>query len=200
MSGTFIVLDGPDGSGTTRQSEWLAENLKDTGKTIVLTKEPTDGTIGSWVRSTLSSGAQCDPTAIQLMFCADRAEHVADVITPALERGDIVISDRYTYSTIVYGDALGLDGAWLESINAHFPSPDLTIFTLPPLDVCMARLGNRDENDAFEGQELQQKVHAAYARFAARHDDIHIIDTSGSKKESSDAIAALALDAIRNAR
>ena len=101
MTGTFIVIEGPDGSGTTRHSSMLANNLRKNGKTVVLSAEPTNSPIGQEIRSILHGDSMPSPDAIQLLFCADRADHCANIIRPALEKGDTVVLDRYVLSTII---------------------------------------------------------------------------------------------------
>ncbi len=176
----FIVLEGPDGAGTTLHSKLLAEKLVSEGKKVILTAEPTDGSIGTWIRSELSKGS-LPASALQLLFCADRAEHVQKVIEPALQEGTFVISDRYTLSTIAYGEIFGVDREWLKGINQAFRKPDLTILALPPISVCIERLNRREKRDMFEKEELQQKIHSAYKTLAAEDPSIKVIDTSGDK-------------------
>lgn len=162
MSGRFIVIEGPDGSGTTRHTEFLAENLRSAGLPVLLTKEPTDGPLGQTIRSLLQKDGAMAAETLQLLFCADRAEHVANVILPALAKGQTVISDRYSLSTMVYGAAMGVDEDWLRQINDHFPKPDLTVITLPPFEVCQERLGGRSYRDAFETEVLQKRIYEGY--------------------------------------
>jgi dTMP kinase len=188
MNGTFIVLDGPDGSGTTLHTKLLCERLQAEGKEVVQTAEPTDGPIGTWIREQLKNGVQIPAAAIQLAFTADRAWHVEHVIQPALDAGKTVVCDRYSFSTIAYGSALGLDAAWLTNMNALFLKPDITIFALPSIDVCMERLSRRSFNDSFEKRELQEKVHAAYQSLSASDSSITTIDTSGEKQETANKI------------
>lgn len=191
-SGKLIVLEGPDGSGTTTQVRFLVDALS-RDREVLQTAEPSDGPMHDIIRSAHRAG-DLPAATIQLLFVADRAWHVDRVITPALERGAIVVSDRYALSTLAYGMAFGLDRAWLEDCNRMFPRPDVTILALPSLDVCMERVHRRGEDDAFERRELQERVHAAYRELAAQDDRIHIVDTSGGKEES----AALILDVTRS--
>ena len=155
---------------------------------MVQTAEPTDGPIGTWVREQLKSGAEIPAAAIQLAFTADRAWHVEHVIQPALDAGKTVVCDRYSFSTVAYGSALGLDTEWLTNMNALFLKPDVTIFALPSIDVCMERLSRRSFNDSFEKRELQEKVHAAYKALAASDVSISIVDTEGEKQEIAEKI------------
>ena len=191
-AGRFIVIDGPDGSGTTTHARLLSEALTREGRSCLLTTEPSDGPIGRFVRDLLHAGDPVAPDALQLLFVADRAWHVRDVIAPALARGKTVICDRYIASTIAYGESLGLDVSWLKELNKNFIHPDRSIFLLPPIAVCLQRLAKRERHDALELQELQERVHASYQRYAQQHPEILAIDSSGTK----DAVAAQILEAL----
>jgi dTMP kinase len=187
----FIVLEGPDGAGTTLHTKLLSEKLTELGKTVLLTAEPTDGAIGKWIRGELESG-KLTPPALQLLFCADRAEHISNTVMPALKRGEVVISDRYTLSTLAYGEASGIDRAWLTQVNAKFPKPDFTFLLLPPFEKCMERLARREEKDLFEKEEFQKKVHASYKHILNEHSELIKIDSSGEKADT----AALIFNAL----
>lgn len=187
MHPLFIVLEGPDGSGTTKHAELLSERLRKEGHSVFQTAEPSTGVIGKEVRKMLSDG-NMPPDALQLLFTADRAEHVAKEIQPALDRGDIVVCDRYIPSTIVYGKALGLDEEWLHILNQNFVLPQLLLFALPPFEVCMERIGRRETKDSLEGEDLQRKVYDNYQQIAKEHPSIGVIDTSGDKQEVHELI------------
>lgn len=197
MLGKFIVLEGPDGAGTTTQSKLLADALQALGHDVLLTAEPSNGPIGSFVRSQLQAKTLPSPTAIQLAFCADRAWHVDTVITPALAQGKVVICDRYVTSTIIYGEASGVDVQWLRRINDSFPSPDLEIFTLVPFAVGYARVSKRAAQDAFEIKAFQEKIYNLYKRFALDNPQIHGIDTSKDKDEAHKSALGLALSVLK---
>ncbi len=185
-NGQFIVFEGPDGSGTTRHSGVLAERLRQNGKTVVLTAEPTESPIGQEIRGLLNGATLPSADAVQLLFCADRADHVATVIGPALQEGKTVICDRYVLSTIVYGAAQGVDRGWLAEINAKFPKPDLLFIMLPPFDVCMERIRRREQTDQFEMENLQRRVYENYK--SVEDPSVMFIDTSGDKDEVADLV------------
>ena len=185
MSGTFIVLEGPDGAGTTTHAKFLAERLQQEGKEVVLTAEPSEGPIGGWIRERLNDATPLSPAALQMLFCADRAEHLRSVIEPALAAGKIVVCDRYIPSTIVYGESVGLDIHWLKNLNTNFRQPDAVILLLPPREICRERLRKRAAHDLFEQEELQDKVYAAYQRLAKADKTIRMIDTSKEKQETA---------------
>jgi dTMP kinase len=188
MNGTYIVFEGPDGSGTTSHSSLLANRLQDQGKTVLLTAEPTGGPIGSFIRQQLSIKAGIPASALQLLFCADRAMHLERTVKPALERGETVISDRSYLSTLAYGEALGLDVSWLEGVNEPFLKPDLLLLALPPLSVCLERLGSRNERDILEEDSLQTRVHRAYENMASLNPGWKVVDTSGSIDDTAHVI------------
>ncbi len=191
MPGLFIVLEGPDGAGTTTHAALLAERLESEGHEVVLTMEPTDGEYGKRVRAALTQGAPRGaptPEELQQLFCADRAEHVTKVIQPAVRAGKIVICDRYVPSTLIYGEASGVSRALLEEWNAGFPAPALLFLLLPPFEAAWKRVEKRDVRDVFEQEQFQRKVYEGYTRYAAEHSKVRVIDTSKTKEESADLI------------
>ncbi|MFH0770399.1 MAG: dTMP kinase [Candidatus Peregrinibacteria bacterium] len=188
MTGTFIVLEGPDGCGTTLHTALLAEKLRAEGRTVITTFEPTDGQIGSTIRTALQSHQSFDSTELQQKFCADRAWHIEHVILPALRRGETVISDRYISSTLAYGEALDIPLDKLKKMNKNFIQPDRLFFLLPPIEVCRERLQKRSSLDALENLAFQGKVYANYQRMAEEDPAIIVIDTSGEKEEVAKTI------------
>ncbi len=188
MSSKFIVIDGPDAAGTTLHARLLAEHLQKEGRNVLLTAEPTNGPVGTWIRELLKE-KKVPSSSLQLLFTADRSWHVENVILPALQEGKTVITDRYTYSTIAYGIALGLDAQWLKDMNRTFLKPDSTVFTLPPLSVCLERLERREKHDILENGDLQEHVHNAYRKLAEEDPSIIVVDTSGDKEATAETIA-----------
>lgn len=181
----YIVLEGPDGGGSTTHAKLLCEHLRTKGVDFVQTAEPTGGPIGTVIRAELR-GKGIAPDALQMLYSADRAWHMATVVRPALDAGKIVVGERCHLSTFVYGEALGLDVAWLKRMNEKFAEPELMLVLMPPFAVCAERLGIR-ERDLLEGDGFQKKVHAAYERAMKDHPEYVLVDTSGD-------IAACAAD------
>lgn len=180
--GTFIVIDGPDGTGTTTHSALLASRLKQEGRRdVVLTAEPSDGAIGTFLREQLRSDTM-SADALQLLFCADRSDHIERVIRPALASGKVVVTDRYIPSTLAYGQALGLDPGWLSDVNKNFIQPDRVVFLLPPLSVALKRIRERGEHDELERAELQRRVRASYRRMSEVDPSIVVLDTSKDRE------------------
>ena len=187
--GCYIVLEGPDGGGSTTHAKLLCERLRNAGLDIVQTAEPTTGPIGTTIRAELK-GKGIPPDALQMLYSADRAWHMATVVRPALEAGKIVVGERCHLSTFVYGEALDLDVGWLKAMNANFAEPDLMLVLMPPFDVCAERLGIR-ERDLLEADSVQKRVHAAYGRAMREHPEYVLVDTSGPVEPTADAIAGI---------
>jgi dTMP kinase len=188
MPGTFIVLEGPDGSGTTTHAFLLAERLRNKGENVVLTEEPTEGEHGVRVRRAIGGEEWLEPAEIQELFCLDRRQHVEEIIRPNLEAGVVLICDRYIPSTIVYGEASGVDRALLEQWNEGFPEPDVTIFTMAPFETCWERVRERGTEDIFEKEEFLRKVHEGYERYAEEHPEVRVVDTSGRAQDGAEEV------------
>ena len=165
MKGCFLVLEGIDGCGKTTQlrqlADWLpGSGLMPDGATLHLTREPGGTPLGRALRELLlhppNAAAPC-PEAELLMYAADRAQHVQRRIRPALERGDWVLSDRFSGSTLAYqGDGRGLDRALildLERIATDGLMPDVTLWLDLPLETSIARRETRAE-DRIEAEGL----------------------------------------------
>ena len=200
QKGFFIVLEGPDGAGTTTHAALLAERLQKEGREVILTAEPTQGKYGKEIREALKGAPPFDsaqgrrgaptPGDIQELFSRDRADHITTLIEPALAQGKIVISDRYIPSTLVYGEAQDLGLEWLQSLNKSFIQPNCTFLLLPPFEICFARVSKRAVRDTFEQEQFQRKVYEGYRKFAEEHPEVMVIDTSGGKEGSADLIFA----------
>ena len=187
-SPSFIVLDGPDGSGKSLHARLLADRLQENGTDVIFTEEPTRGPIGACIRTFLHGENRAHPAALQLLFTADRAWHEETVILPALQAGKTVVCDRYASATIAYGTALGLDEQWLKDLNKKFVRPDCLIFTLPPLEICLRRLSRRAKRDLLEASDLQESIHRAYRKLADEDSSIIVLDTSGTKESVAEDI------------
>ena len=185
----FIVLEVPDCSGTTKQTGILAQKLESEGIDFVQALEPADNKIGKHIRQILFEKPLPSPDALQLLFTAARAEHNAEVLRPALEENKHIICERYSLSTLIYGEAAGVDRSWLEAANSTFIQPDLTIITLPPFEVCKERLLNRENRDELEKVDFQAKIHALYAKEVGPN--TVFVDTSGTIDESAEQIWSL---------
>ncbi|MCW1296867.1 MAG: dTMP kinase [Candidatus Parvarchaeota archaeon] len=200
MKGAFIVFEGPDGAGLSTQAELLDKYLRKKGYKVVLTKEPTIGLIGGLIKAALKNEWKTSPLAMQLLFTADRAHHIDMEILPAIDKGKIVISDRYFFSTFAYGEASGLDVEWLKKLNSKFPMPDLTIFIDVPVDVSIERIKtSRFEMELFEEKEKLEKIRKAYLKIAEIYnsDKTVVIDGTKSVEEIHAKIVKIVADKLK---
>ena len=163
QKGFFICIEGLDGSGKSTQARLLAKQLQDKVN-AVLTVEPSHGQVGKFIRESYLYGKRRLSSAAEaLLFAADRVDHVQNEILPALEKGTIVISDRYIYSSLAYQGAAGLSLEWIEKINSHAIHPDLALFLDVELETVMRRL--KREKSVMENLTTQKKVRALYLDF-----------------------------------
>lgn len=157
----FITLEGPEGSGKTTLAAGLRARLTATGYDVLVTREPGAGEVGSAIRQILLHGEQLDPKSELMLFLADRAQHVATMVRPHLEKGFVVICDRYADSTVVYqGYARGLDIEWLRQLNGFATGglvPDLTILLDLPPEAGLERVAHKDRLDS-EPLAFHQRV------------------------------------------
>ncbi len=186
----FIVLEGLDGAGTTTQLGLLAESLTAAGHRVTTTREPSDGPIGVRIREALrgeltrAGGERLEPESMALLFAADRINHLSDVVTPALERGEWVLSDRYVHSSIAYQGAEN-DLDWVVAINSRARAADLVIFVEVPVDVCLTRIDGRGKREMYEQRAILEQVAAGYAQaFAMRADPWVRVDGTGTIEET----------------
>lgn len=199
MSGRFIVLEGGDGAGKSTQRELLMRWLRDDGVEVVLTHEPGATALGAALRSLLLDGDAIDARAEALLMAADRAQHVAEVVRPALERGAWVVSDRHVPSSLVYQGVLrglGVDAvAGLSEFATDGLVPDLVI--LLDVDDATAESRRSPEADRMEreGDAFHAAVRGAYRDLAARFGWV-MVDASGAPE----AVGARVQNAVRSFR
>lgn len=186
----FITFEGIDGAGKSTHLSFVADLLRERKKTVVVTREPGGTTLGESLRAILLHEKMHLETEALLMFAA-RREHIAQVIAPALERGDWVISDRFTDATFAYqGGGRKLDLQKLAALEQWVHpqlQPDLTLLFDVPLDVARARLDATRTLDKFEQEKADffAATRAEYLRRAAEFPQrFRIID-------STQAIAAI---------
>jgi len=185
----FITFEGMEGCGKSTQAKLLARAL---GPDVVLTQEPGGTAIGRAIRQLLLDPANraMSPEAEVLLFFADRAQHVAQVIRPALAAGRTVISTRYVDTSLAYqGYGRGLDLDRIRAVAVLATGglrPDLTLFFDLPLEVGLARVVRRGVRDRLESEvrEFHERVRNGYLELAAAEPDRWIrIDASGSEAD-----------------
>jgi dTMP kinase len=160
--GVFIVFEGIDGSGKSTHIKLLAEELRGRGLHVLETSEPSKDRIGIFIREYAErNGDRFTLETETLLFAADRYEHVKQVIAPALERGQIVISDRYFYSSIAYQGATGIDLDWIREMNRFAPRPDVGILLDITPEHSLERVNDRAKT-VFEVSDYLRKVRDIY--------------------------------------
>lgn len=204
MRGRFITFEGGEGSGKSTQCRLAAATLRGRGMDVLVTREPGATPVGRRLRELLldPASAGLDAVAELLLYCADRAEHVARVIRPALDAGTLVLCDRFSDATRVYqGLARGLGLELVERANLADITPDLTILLDLPVATGLARAERRnratglDAESRFENESLRfhQSVRDGYLTLAGRAQGrIQIVD--GERDEAE--IATDVLDLI----
>ena len=195
--GLFISFEGGDGVGKTTQIRILAELLKEAGVGHILTREPGGTDLGSAIRELLLHGDDISPRAEALLYAADRAHHVATRIRPALERGDVVLTDRYLDSSVAYqGAARALGTQEVRELSLWATDallPDLTILLDAEPDIASRRTMARGATDRLEREP--DAFHAALrAQFLAladaEPDRFVVIDADRPVEAVADAVAA----------
>lgn len=197
MSGLFITFEGGDGSGKTTQAELLTAWLTEAGRTVVRTREPGGTDVGNEIRElVLHHRGDIAPRAEALLYAADRAHHIATKVRPALERGDVVVQDRYLDSSIVYqGAGRVLDADQVRDLSLWATEgllPDVTILLDLDERAARARLDTaRTRYDRLEAEkdEFHARVRAAYLELAAAEPArFLVLDASDPAPVIADAI------------
>lgn len=173
MSGLFITLEGGDGAGKTTQSELLAGWLEERGREVVRTREPGGTTLGVELRRLLLHGESVNPRAEALLYAADRAQHIATIVRPALERDAVVVQDRYIDSSLAYqGAGRVLDVEDVRRISEWATEglqPQLTVLLdISPEDAAARRVARGGSADRLESEavEFHQKVRESFRALA----------------------------------
>ncbi|MDR1996202.1 dTMP kinase [Azonexus sp.] len=188
MKGKFITFEGIDGAGKSTHVDWLAECLRGRGLTVHVTREPGGTALGEQLRELLLNQTMHLETETLLMFAA-RREHLAQVIEPALKRGEWVVCDRFSDASYAYqGGGRGLERNKLHQleswVHGHL-QPDLTLLFDLPLDVARERIAVANRSlDRFEQEraDFHERVRHAYLERAHAHPErICVIDASNTR-------------------
>jgi dTMP kinase len=184
VGGVFIVFEGPEGAGKSTQARLLANRLQSEGRDVVFTREPGGTPIGEQVRTVLLDQSNCAmlPETEALLYSAARAQHVGDVIRPALERGAVVVCDRFADSTLAYqGGGRGLSMEDLRAVQRLATgglTPTLRILVDVPVEVGLRRrFGAADEVNRLDvaGVDFHRRVRAAYVALAAEDESSWVV-------------------------
>jgi len=193
----FITLEGPEGAGKSTQLPPLAEYLRAAGKTVIETREPGGTALGEAIRALLLDPAQSalQPDAELLLIFAARAQHICDIIRPALARGDWVLCDRFTDASYAYqGGGRGIEISRIAILEQWVQAnlrPDLTLILDLPVALGLQRAGRRGAADRFEreAQAFFERVRAAYLQQAeAAPERYRVIDASAELTQVQSAL------------
>lgn len=199
--GQLISFEGPEGGGKSTQAKRLADHLRALGKTVLTTREPGGTPTGEIIRDLLQNDLAKEPlcdASEALLFCASRAQLCRNVLGPALERGDWIVLDRFTDSTLAYqGYGRGFDVETLRQMNdfATGPvKPALTILLDLPVEEglgrAVARSGGKDRIESAP-LEFHRRLRAGYLELAAREPErFETIDASRTPDEVTEAVFA----------
>lgn len=184
--GLFITFEGTDGCGKTTQIELLKKYYEDMGRKVLVTREPGAKGLGVKLREILLNyDGEVSPKCESFLFLADRAQHIDVIIKPAIERGEVVLCDRHTDSTVAYqGYGRELDIAQIKMLNniaTGDVKPDLTFVFDIDIETAQARVGKDKDRMESAGIEFFKRVRQGYLKIAESEPDrVRVID--GTKK------------------
>ncbi|MEU1082370.1 dTMP kinase [Streptomyces sp. NPDC005908] len=201
-SGFFIALEGGDGAGKSTQAEALAEWIRSKGHEVVLTREPGATPVGKRLRSILLdvSSAGLSHRAEALLYAADRAEHVDTVVRPALERGAVVISDRYIDSSVAYqGAGRDLSPTEIARINRWATDglvPHLTVLLDVSPEAARERFTEAPDRLESEPAEFHTRVRSGFLTLAAADPGRYLVVDAGQEPEAVTTVIRHRLDRV----
>ena len=200
LKGRFITVEGTEGVGKSTNMAFIESWLKKSGKELIITREPGGTQLGEKLRNVLLDAKEqsmCDDTELLLMFAA-RAQHLQEVILPALEAGKWVLCDRFTDSTYAYqGGGRGIDMSRIAQLEQWVQGdrrPDMTIILDLPVDIGLERAGKRSAPDRFELEkhDFFNKVRNTYlSRVKENPERYQVIDASPSVEAVQQAIQSV---------
>jgi len=196
-SGLFVAFEGGDGAGKSTQARMLADSLRDAGHEVVLTREPGGTPAAEAIRTVVLTPeySGLDDRSETLLYAASRAEHVARLVRPALERGAVVITDRYIDSSIAYqGVGRGLGPDVVGEINLWATRgllPDLTVLLDVDAGAGLARISSAPDRLEAEPEEFHASVVEAFRALAAGDPDRYLVlPANGALRDIASRIAA----------
>lgn len=183
--GNFFVIEGLDGAGTTTQTRLLSRHFRSTGRRTFMTYEPTDGTIGRFIRRVLHNQEKVDVRTLAFLFACDRNEHLNNPengLLAHIAAGELVLCDRYLFSSLAY-QSLDCDFDFIFAINQYFPLPERLLLIDTPIDICQQRIARRRNIELFDDREMQEKILGNYRKIIDlfRPSDMEITLIDGGK-------------------
>jgi dTMP kinase len=190
--GLFIVFEGGEGSGKTTQAKALANRLRKLGFPVVLTHEPGGTLLGNKLRRWVKWGRGVTTQTELFLFFASRSQLVNKVINPALEKGQIIICDRYEASTLAYqGYGRGMDLGFLKTVNSFVTdglSPDLTVLLDISAEQGLERKKMKMDVFEREGFHFHQRVRDGYLKMAAAAERWMVVDATLPEERIRDIV------------
>lgn len=201
MRGSFITLEGIEGSGKSTSLETITKTLSDHNINFILTKEPGGGPLGQDLRTLLlDKSSRISPDTELLLMMADRKDHIDNYVIPNLEKGIWIISDRYLDSTYAYqGGGRQIDTSKIDKLVSllELPIPDLTIlFDLAP-SIALKRAQKRSALDRFESEpiDFHERIRSTYLSLSELHTErFKLVDSSKEIIEVQDQVQKILLD------
>lgn len=206
MAGLFIAFEGADGCGKSTQVRYLTEYLKVLGVDVLSTREPGGCPVSERIRDIVLDRDiedMCAETEA-LLYAAARAQHVYEVVKPAVEAGKVVLCDRFIYSSLAYqgyGRELGVDKVrYINEFAISGCMPDVTVFISVPPERAFERMNETKEYDRIEREEMSfhDRVFEGYIELS-KSEGIMLIDASGTKQETHELIKQKLLPVLKEA-
>lgn len=190
--GLLISFCGLDGCGKSTMIGMLEKRLKEEGYSVILTKQPTDAVRKSDIFRTymdMKDHSGYEYRSLSLLAAADRIQHVKKEIIPVLERGDVVLSDRYFYSCLANLRARGYeDDKWIYEVSADIPRPDIAFFLDVPVAMAISRVRSRpEERERYIDEQLQYRLRDEYIGICKKNGGV-LIDASGEESKAFEEI------------
>ena len=200
MKGLFITFEGIDGSGKSTQATLLKNRLSQMHYPVVFTKEPGGTALGGKIRKILLN-EDMNPVSEFLLFASDRREHIEKVIRPSLLNGKIVISDRFTDSSLVYqGFGRGVSLNFIRQVHQYILKglkPDLTFIIDVPPEVGIERIHKKDRIER-EGIDFLRRIRKGYIEISESDERFVIVNGTGTPEKLNDFIWKVTLRRLRN--
>ncbi len=196
-NGLFIAFEGGDGAGKSTQVRLLADALRARGRTVTVTRQPGGTELGRAIRDLVLHGDHVSARAEALLFAADKAHHVDELVRPALDRGEVVITDRYTDSSVAYqGAGRELGAAEVHDLQMWAVDglvPDLTVVVDVPAEEGRRRRGDTHDRLESEADPFHDSIRQHFLAVAAGHPERYLV-VDGT--EPADRLHDLVMDRL----